>query len=191
MSYNKKDIVSQTRGVQKQSTTKAVGSRYANNEDFIVNVLGTKAGTTYNPGQIYGIRQLLEAGMTRLDYLAKKATADLANEGDILRFRQHYALMAQIQKVLLGVRTETARALNQFRIPTRSKKFTNVDLDKLNQEALLVEMGGVDDIRGVAHLYLNAGTNQAKLKLAQDAGALSNLRKATPPGSDFPLTYLV
>ncbi len=101
---NKKDIVSQTRGVQKQSTTKAVGTKYAKNDDFIVNVLGTKAGQTYNAGQIYGIRQLLEAGMTRLDYLAKKATADLANEGDILRFRQHYALMAQIQKVLLGVK---------------------------------------------------------------------------------------
>ena len=61
---NKKDIVSQTRGVQTQGTTKAVGTKYAKNEDFIVNVLGTKAGTTYNAGQIYGIRQLLEAGMT-------------------------------------------------------------------------------------------------------------------------------
>ena len=63
-------------------------------ENFVVNVLNTKAGQTYNAGQIYGIRQLFEAGMTRLDYLAKKATAELANEGDILRFRQHYALMA-------------------------------------------------------------------------------------------------
>jgi hypothetical protein len=96
-----KDIVAQTRGVQKQYTTKAIGTKYAKNDDFIVNVLGTKAGTTYNAGQIYGIRQMLEAGMTRLDYLAKKATAELANEGDILRFRQHYALMAQIQKVLI------------------------------------------------------------------------------------------
>ena len=56
---NKKDIVAQTRGVVSQSTTKAVGTKYAKNEDFIVNVLGTKAGQTYNAGQIYGIRQLL------------------------------------------------------------------------------------------------------------------------------------
>ena len=70
---DKKALVKQTRGVQKQGTTKAIGTRYAKDEDFIVNVLGTKAGTTYNAGQIYGIRQMLEAGMTRLDYLAKKA----------------------------------------------------------------------------------------------------------------------
>ena len=154
-----KDIVAQTRGVQKQGTTKAVGTKYAKNEDFIVNVLGTKAGTTYNAGQIYGIRQLLEAGMTRLDYLAKKATAELANEGDILRFRQHYALMAQIQKVLLGVRTETARALNQFKIPTDASKkvgFIGGNVDDLNRKSLLVELGGADEVVGMAKLYLKS-----------------------------------
>ena len=31
---NKKDIVAQTRGVQKQGTTKAVGTKYAKNDDL-------------------------------------------------------------------------------------------------------------------------------------------------------------
>ena len=177
-----KDIVAQTRGVQKQSTTKAVGTKYAKNEDFIVNVLGTKAGTTYNAGQIYGIRQLLEAGMTRLDYLAKKATADLANEGDILRFRQHYALMAQIQKVLIGVRTETARALNQFKIPTDASKkvgFIGGNVDDLNRKSLLVELGGADEVVGMAKLYLKAPNDVAKKLNAIEKSGLQKFSDAT------------
>ena len=162
---NKQKIIDQTRGVQKQGTTKAVGTRYANNQDFITNILGTKAGTTYNAGQIYGIRQLLEAGMTRLDYLARKATAELANEGDVLRFRQHYALMSQIQKVLLGVRTETGRALNQFKIPTSSStkfSFIGGNADDLNRKSLLVELGGTDEVVNMAKLYLRAPNDVAK-----------------------------
>ena len=177
-----KDIVAQTRGVQKQGTTKAVGTKYAKNEDFIVNVLGTKAGTTYNAGQIYGIRQLLEAGMTRLDYLAKKATADLANEGDILRFRQHYALMAQIQKVLIGVRTETGRALNQFKIPTDASKkvgFIGGNVDDLNRKSLLVELGGADEVVGLAKLYLKAPNDVAKKLNAVEKTGLQKLSDAT------------
>ena len=50
-------------------------------------------------------------------HLARKAAdVDNATQVDVLKFRQHYALMAQIQKVLLGVKTETGRALNQFKI---------------------------------------------------------------------------
>jgi len=179
---NKKDIVAQTRGVQKQSTTKAIGTKYAKNDDFIVNVLGTKAGQTYNAGQIYGIRQMLEAGMTRLDYLAKKATADLANEGDILRFRQHYALMAQIQKVLLGVRTETARALNQFKIPTDASKkvgFIGGNVDDLNRKSLLVELGGADEVVGMAKLYLRAPNDVAKKLNAIEKSGLQKFSDAT------------
>ena len=93
---------------------------------FLLEVLGTKPGTTYNAAQIYGIRQLLEAGAARMRYLASKA-ADLDNASnvDIVKFRQHYALMAQIQKVLIGVKTETGRALNQFKIASdASKKYS-------------------------------------------------------------------
>ena len=41
---------------------------------------------------------------------------------DILAFRQHFALMSEFQKIVKGVQTETARALQQFRIPTRIGK---------------------------------------------------------------------
>ena len=174
----KDDIGKAKRGVQSWEQTKRLATILQNNPEKLQSKLLTlKPGETLNAEYILAARELLVAGMSKLDELAKAASK--GNVDDVLAFRQHFALMGEFQKVLKGVQTETARALNQFRIPTRSKKFTNVDLDKLNQEALLVEMGGVDDIRGVAHLYLNAGTNQAKLKLAQDAGALSNLRKAS------------
>ena len=172
---DKKAIVKQTRGVQAQGTTKAVGSRLMKDNDFVVNILNTKAGQTYNAQQIYAIRQLFEAGMSRLDYLAKKAVdPDLARDIDVLRFRQHYALMAQIHKVLLGVRTETGRALNQFKIPTNASKkysFVGGNVDSLNRQTLLVELGGADEIKQIAKLYLKAPPNTiAKINAVNKTG---------------------
>ena len=105
---------------------------------FLLEVLGTKPGTTYNAAQIYGMRQMLEAGAARMRYLASKA-ADLDNASnvDIVKFRQHYALMAQIQKVLIGVKTETGRALNQFKIASDASKkysFLGGSVDDLNRQ---------------------------------------------------------
>ena len=40
---------------------------------------------------------------------------------DLVAFRQHFALTSELQKVIKGVQTETARALQQFRIGTREQ----------------------------------------------------------------------
>ena len=124
--FKPSEVVKQTRGVRKQSTTKAAGTKLSKDNDFLLEVLGTKPGTMYKAEQIYGIRQLLEAGAARTRYLAEKLNTVGADTTDVaLKFRQHYALMAQIQKVLLGVKTETGRALNQFKIPSdASKKYS-------------------------------------------------------------------
>jgi len=165
--YKPSEVVKQTRGVKSQSSTKASGTRLSKNEDFLLEVLGTKPGTTYNAAQIYGIRQLLEAGAARMRYLASKA-ADLDNASnvDIVKFRQHYALMAQIQKVLIGVKTETGRALNQFKIASDASKkysFLGGSVDDLNRQNLIVEHGGFDEIQKVAELVLSTKRNTALL----------------------------
>ena len=64
------DVVKQTRGRIKQSSTKANGTRLSKNEDFLIEVLGTKPGKTYNAAQIYAIRQMLEAGAARMMILS-------------------------------------------------------------------------------------------------------------------------
>ena len=147
-----------------------------NDADFLVDVLGKKAGDTYNAEQILAIRELLVAGKNRLFYLANKAQDPInSTADDILKFRQHFALMAQIQKVLKGVQTETARALQQFRIPTRTKQsFIGGNIDDLNKESLIVELGGVDEIRQIAKLYVGSPAGDAaKLKAIEKTGLKS------------------
>ena len=165
--YKPSEIVKQTRGTIKQSSTKASGTKLSRNEDFLLEVLGTKPGTAYNASQIYGMRQLLEAGAARMRYLASKAAdLDSASNVDILKFRQHYALMAQIQKVLIGVKTETGRALNQFKIASDASKkysFLGGSVDDLNRQNLIVEHGGFDEIQKVAELVLSTKRNTALL----------------------------
>ena len=174
----KDDIGKAKRGVQTNEQTKRLATILQNNPEKLQKTLLTlRPGETLNAETILAARELLVAGMGKLDELAKAAVGGTAD--DTLKFRQHFALMGEFQKVLKGVQTETARALQQFNIQTRQKNFSNVNLDTLNQEALLIEMGGVEDIQGVARLYLNAGSKNAKMKIAQEAGAVSNLRKAS------------
>lgn len=177
------EITKQTRGVKSNKATKASGTRLSKDEDFLVEVLGTKPGQTYNAAQIYAIRQMLEAGAARMTYLAKKATSpDTATQVDILKFRQHYALMAQIQKVLMGVKTETGRALQQFKIASdASKKFSFLggSVDDLNRKSLIVELGGADEITKVAELVLSTPTQRQVLKANNQTGLVSFSKKVS------------
>ena len=65
---------------------------------------------------------------------------------------------SKLQKVIKGVQTETARALQQFRIKTRETGPTNIRLDELRENDLLVSLGGEGSSRTLAKLYLDAQT---------------------------------
>lgn len=174
----KGEISKQTRGTRGWEETKRLATLLQKNpEDLQRTLLNLKPGSTLNAEQILAARELLAAGMGKLEELAKVAAT--GNVDDVLKFRQHFALMGEFQKVLKGVQTETARALNQFKIQARDKKFTNVELDTLNKEALLVEFGGVDDIQAVAKLYINTGTKNAQSKLVSEVGSVSNWSKSS------------
>ena len=171
-----KSIDKQKRGIRTQAATKTAATRLQKDEDFLVDVLGKKPGSTYNAEQILAIRELLVSGKNRLFYLANKAQDPInSTADDILKFRQHFALMAQIQKVLKGVQTETARALQQFRIPTKTKQsFIGGNIDDLNKESLIVELGGVDEIRQIAKMYVTSPAGDAaKLKAIEKTGLKS------------------
>ena len=174
----------QKRGVQTHEHTKAIGTLIGKNQEHLQRtLLDLKPGQTLNAQWIFAARELLEAGMTKLDDMAKRMT-DISRAGQVtsdeqLAFRQHFALMAEYQKILKGVQTETARALNQFKIPTRSKKFSSLDLDELNKQALLVELGGGDQIQAVAKLYLQTGSQVGKAKFTQQVGLKANLTKVS------------
>ena len=52
------------------------------------------------------------------------------------------ALTSELTKILKGVQTETARALQQFKIPTRRTilSLVAVDVDQLNKEDFLLSL---------------------------------------------------
>ena len=180
--FKPSEVVKQTRGVKTHGQTKATGTRLMKDDNFLIDVLGTKPGTMYNAGEIYAIRQLLEAGATRLRYLSTRvANLDTRTNVDVVKFRQHYALMAQIQKVLLGVKTETGRAMNQFKIPSDASKkvsFIGGSIDDINRKELIVELGGTDEITRVAELVLTTQKDDVLLKAVNETG-LSNFAKKT------------
>ena len=173
----KGDINKQTRGVQTNDATKKLADLIqADPDNLTKTLLSLKKGDTLSAEYILAARELMAAGMVKLDDLALKANSPMPDTKDILAFRQHFALMSEFQKIVKGVQTETARALQQFRIPTRTKTYSHVDIDDLNKNELLVSLGGTDEIKNMAKLYLSTGTKKAKMEFTQGAGALHNLK---------------
>ena len=72
-------------------------------------------------------------------------------------------------------------ALQQFRIPTKTKQsFIGGNIDDLNKESLIVELGGVDEIRQIAKMYVTSPAGDAaKLKAIEKTGLKSFSVKAS------------
>ena len=164
----------QKRAFQSNETTKRLATLLSENPEKLHQTLfNLKPGQTLNAEYILAARELFVAGMKQLDDMAQKAIDGNLNDKQLLAFRQHFALMGEFQKILKGVQTETARALQQFNIPTRSKAYTNVDLDELNKQSLLIELGGPGNIKDIARLYINTGDTVKKAKFTQDANLIT------------------
>ena len=147
-------------------------------------LLRLKPGDTLNAEYMLAARELLAAGMARLDEIAQLVTKDggvNATDAMKLEFRQHFALMSEFQKIVKGVQTETARTLQSMRIPTQGKQFTNVNIDDLNKSDLLIQMGGSDEVTKLATLYIRSGNagSHSRLKFNTDTGGFLNLKKVS------------
>jgi hypothetical protein len=174
------EINAQKRGVQTQGATKRLATLLQKDDkQLTATILSLKPGQTLNAEYLLAARELMAGGMVKLDGMAQMISAGKATDLQKVAFRQHFALMSEFQKILKGVQTETARALSQFRIPTRTKNYSNVALDDLNKKELLLELGGGDEITGIATAYLKLGTKNAQMKFTQGAGGLYNLKQSS------------
>jgi len=172
-----KQFNKQKRGIKTNQATKRLATMVSENpEKLTATLLNLKPGQTLNAEYILAARELLVAGMNKLDDLARVAVK--GDEKQILEFRQHMALMSHLQKVIKGVQTETARALQQFKIPTRNKAYTNINLDALNTDDLYVKLGG-DSQKNVARLYLDTRNTKEALQFTEGAGLITNVSKAS------------
>ena len=177
------DIKSRTRGIQDHTQTKKLADVIGGDPKRLVKtLLNLKTGDTLNAEYMLAARELLAAGMAKLDDMAQLVTNNggvNATEAMKLEFRQHFALMSEFQKIIKGVQTETARTLQSMKIPTRTKQYTNVNIDDLNKSDLIIQLGGGDEITNLATLYLRSGTDNAKLKFTQETGGFLNLKKVS------------
>ena len=153
------DIKNRTRSVQDHNQTKKLADAIGKDPKHLTQtLLRLKKGDTLNAEYMLAARELLAAGMAQLDDMAKLVTKDdgvSVTDAMKLEFRQHFALMSEFQKIIKGVQTETARTLQSMRIPTRTKQFTNVNVDELNKSDLVIQLGGADEITKLATLYLS------------------------------------
>jgi len=174
------EINTQKRGIQTQGATKRLATILQKDDKQLTEtILSLKPGQTLNAEYLLAARELMAGGMVKLDSMAQMISAGKATDLQKVAFRQHFALMSEFQKILKGVQTETARALQQFRIPTRTKNYSNVALDDLNKKELLIELGGGGEIEGIATAYLKLGTKKAQMEFTQGAGGLYNLKQSS------------
>lgn len=175
-----KSIDKQKRGVQTEEQLKTLSTLLQQDPKKLTKtILSLKPGQTLNAEYMFAARELLGAGMVKLDDMAKIVSSGNATDIQKLEFRQHFALMSEFQKIVKGVQTETARTFRQFQIPTRDKKFTHVDLDDINKNDLLVELGGSENTVQMATMFLKTGSSSSKMKFTQEAGSLANIRKVS------------
>ena len=175
----KKDINARKRGTQSQEATKNLAKLLQKDQTKLTNnLLNLKKGETLNAEYILATRELVEASYAKLDLLAQKAITGTPD--DVLAFRQHMALTSELTKILKGVQTETARALNQFKIKTSgANRFGKVDLEELNKRDFLLEIGGEDEIRGFAKVYLKEiDSGQARIKMVEGIGTATKISQA-------------
>jgi hypothetical protein len=176
----KGEIYAQKRGVQTTEQLKLLSTLIQKDpKNLQKTILSLNPGETLNAEWMYAARELMAAGMNKLDDMAKLVSSGKATDLQKVEFRQHMALMSEFQKIIKGVQTETARTFRQFQVATRTKQFSHVDLDDLNKQDLLIELGGGDEISSLAKIYLSSGTNNAKMAFTQGVGWRHNLKQSS------------
>ena len=172
----KSEFNKQKRNVQTNKVTKQLATLLNKDQSSLTSMLlNLQPGSTLNSETIFAARELLVASTKKLDDLA--VAAQRGGNDDVIAFRQQFALVSELQKVIKGVQTETARALQQFRISTRDINLQNVELDKLNTDRLVVELGGPDGSQNLATAYLELKRADQRLKFAEETGAFKNIGK--------------
>jgi len=173
----KTSIDKQKRGTQSNEATKEMAQLLqVNSKDLKDSLLKIKPGQTLNAETILAARELLLAAMNKMDELA--IVAKTGGTDDLMNFRQHMALTSELQKIIKGVQTETGRALQQFKIPVRDKGFTARNLDDMNRDQLVMDLGGEEAIRNLAKTYLKTNTSKARATLTDKAGLITKTQDA-------------
>ncbi len=137
------DIAKAQRGVQSNAMTKELADNLGMTVD---DLLARRKGQPFNAEQALAARKLWDASAKELTKLAEQAAKPDASKIDHFNFRRAMALHAAIQAEVVAARTETARALQSWSIPTG---------------------GSVEQARAIQQILDNAGGSEASAEIAR------------------------
>ena len=151
-----KQITKRKRGVQTWEETNKLATLLGENPDTLAgNLLKLRPGSPLNAAEIKAAKNLLISQHKKLTELAKRlGTEGGDNSKTALEFAQQHALTAELTKIYKGAQTEIARALNILKEPVQEGRIVNLDLDRLNRNNILMNLGGKKQIEAIASLYL-------------------------------------
>lgn len=154
----KGDVEAARRGVRSNKTTvAAAGDKY---DQVWTQLLERKTGQlTMNAEEQFALRRLWTASGEKLLQVAQAATSNPTIE-NALAFRKMMSLHHMIQNEAVGIRTETARALQQWNIP--------------------VGVGGRQKVDAIRNILMQHGGTDVNLDLAKKFAGLAEEVAADP-----------
>ena len=162
-------IKAKTRGkVSNAQTVREAAQEYRKVEDLIGRAPGPMSAS-----EAVAARKLLVASGEQLLQLAKKARGADATAADLYAFRRAVSVHYALQSEVIAARTETARALQSWSIPTGSSKARADAIDDL----IRME-GGAGNIQRMAQALETLADNPAGLNAAVKQSMRGRLGKA-------------
>ena len=164
----KDDIKTRKRDVVTWKETNELAELLGDNAETLTgNLLKLRPGSALNATEIKAAKNLLIYNHKKLTALGKRLQTEEASDTLALEFARQHAVTAQLTKVFKGAQTEIARALNILKEPTQEGAIRNLDLDALNRNNILMQVGGKETIQAVADLYLRTPTLSKKIAFAE------------------------
>lgn len=165
----KESIKDAQRGVRSWETTKLAASR----KNAFDTLMARRPGQALNAEEFAAARQLWHTSGDMVRKTAK-LVEDFPTEENAFIFRKMMSIHHAIQKELMGARTETARALNIWKMPVGTDEAMAAQIDNV-----LSANGGVDAAKAMA---------QRVSRLAEAGGDADSLIEQFVQGTAFART---
>ena len=136
-------------------------------ESLSFDFLSTKPGEIPPAGKIRAFRDFYIYKTEQLDLLAKKAVN--GTDADRVLFKQEMALVANLHQKLSAIRSDAGRALREWQLTSSSTRFDDSSFAELNLSNTLEKLGGSDDIKQTAKMYLALPKNK-RARFVDSAG---------------------
>ena len=164
-----KEVVKKTRGVQTWTAKGKLAAILGVDEAKLTNgFLKMKPGVALNDYQIEALTRLLIAKHKKVEQLGLVLRSENGDtSANALAFMQEHAVVTELQKMFIGARAEAGRALQSYRQIYDTGAVPNLNLDRLNREAILLKAGGKDQILNIAEAYLRTPGIKNKVKFLE------------------------